>query len=66
MVALAIVESVKCIQYNVELCKPSEEENSEKEEISEKRKFFYIVVVGEGEMGQKGGKVLGEAQGDAI
>ena len=58
MVALAIVESVKCIQYNVE--------NNEKEEISEKRKFFYIVVVGEGEMGQKGGKVLGEAQGDAI
>ena len=58
MVALAIVESVKCIQYNVE--------NNEKEEISEKRKFFYIVVVGEGEMGQKGGKVLSEAQGDAI
>ena len=33
MVALAIVESVKCIQYNVELCKPSEEENNEKEEM---------------------------------
>ena len=32
MVALAIVESVKCIQYNVE--------NNEKEVISEKRKFF--------------------------
>ena len=32
----------------------------------EETKFFYIVVVGEGEMGQKGGKVLGEAQGDAI
>ena len=40
MVALAIVESVKSIQYNVELCKSFEKENNEKEEISEKRKFF--------------------------
>ena len=40
MVALAIVESVECVQYNVELCKPFQKENNEKEEISEKRKFF--------------------------